>query len=86
MLYAYTILSGLLAEESLLVGEESDERFVPLLFVTELVVDAIRYLAIVNILLEGGDRLPHFVGAPALVGLRIIHHGGKEYHQFHIIL
>ena len=52
MLYAYAILSGLLAEESLLVGEEPDERFVPLLFVTELVVDAIRYLSIVNILLE----------------------------------
>ena len=86
MLYAYAILSGLLAEESLLVGEEPDERFVPLLFVTELVVDALRYLTIVNILLEGGDRLPHFVSTPALVGLGIIHHGGKECHQFHIIL
>ena len=53
MLYAYAILSGLLAEESLLVGEETDERFVPLLFVSELVVDAFGYLAIVNILLEG---------------------------------
>ena len=53
MLYAYAILSGLLAEESLLVGEEPDERFIPLLFMPELVVDAIRYLSIVNILLEG---------------------------------
>ena len=53
MLYAYAILSGLLAEESLLVGKEPDERFVPLLFVTELVVDALRYLAIVNILFKG---------------------------------
>ena len=86
MLYAYAILSGLLAEESLLVGEEPDERFVPLLFVTELVVDTLRYLSIVNILLKGGDRLPHFVGAPALVCLGIIHHGGEKCHQFHIIL
>ena len=86
MLYAYAVLSSLLAEECLLVGEEPDERFVPLLFVTELVVDALRYLAIVNILLEGGDRLPHFVGAPALVGLGIIQHGGEKCHQFHIIL
>ena len=86
MLYAYAILSSLFAEESLLVGEEPDERFIPLLFMPELVVDALRYLSIVNILLEGGDRLPHFVGAPALVGLRVIHHGGKECHQFHIIL
>ena len=86
MLYAYAILSSLFAEESLLVGKEPDERFVPLLFMPELVVDALRYLSIVNILLEGGDRLPHFVSTPALVGLGIIHHGSKECHQFHIIL
>ena len=86
MLYAYAILSGLLAEESFLVGEEPDERFIPLLFMPELVVDALRYLSIVNILLKGGDRLPHFVGAPAFVGLGIIHHGSKKCHKFHIIL
>ena len=49
MLYAYAILSGLLAEESFLVGEEPDERFVPLFFVTELVVDALRYLSIARV-------------------------------------
>ena len=76
MLYAYAILSGLFAEESLLVGKEPDERFVPLLFVSELVVDSFGYFAIVNILLEGRDRLPHFVGAPSLVGLGVIQHGG----------
>ena len=84
LLEGYAILSCLFTEESLLVGEVPDKRFVPLLFMPELVMNTFGYLAIVNILLKGRDRLPHFVGTPPLVGLGIIHHGSKESHQLQI--
>ena len=84
LLEGYAILPSLLTEESLLVGKVSDKRFVPLLFVTKLVMNAFGYLAIMNVLLKGRDRLPHFVSTPSLVGLGIIHHGSKECHQFQI--